>query len=39
LVENLPREAPSSLRFTEEEVSDLLEGNARRLLADIPRTK
>jgi predicted TIM-barrel fold metal-dependent hydrolase len=38
LVRNLPVGAPSPLRFTEEEVSDLLEGNARRLLAAMPQT-
>ena len=37
MVKNLPREAPESCRFTEEEVSALLDGNARRLLASIPQ--
>ena len=37
MIKNLPSKAPEHCRFTEEEVSDLLDGNARRLLASIPR--
>jgi len=36
IVRNLPREAPAGSRFTEEEISAVLDGNARRLLASIP---
>lgn len=37
IVRNLPSKAPKRYRFTEEEVSALLDGNARRLLASIPQ--
>ena len=37
MVRDLPQKAPPSFRFTEEEVSALLDGNARRLLASIPQ--
>jgi len=37
IIRDLPNKAPASFRFTEEEVSALLEGNARRLLASIPQ--
>lgn len=37
IVRDLPHKAPPSFRFTEEEVSALLDGNARRLLASIPQ--
>ena len=36
LVRCLPRDAPEGIRFTEEEVAALLDGNARRLLASLP---
>ena len=36
IIRNLPRQASPALRFTEEEVEAMLEGNARRLLAAIP---
>ena len=37
IIKELPYRAPSQFRFTEEEVSALLDGNARRLLASIQR--
>ena len=37
IVKSLPYKSPAPYRFTEEEVSALLEGNARRLLASIPQ--
>ena len=37
IVRNLPHQSPERYRFTEEEVSALLDGNARRLLASIPQ--
>jgi predicted TIM-barrel fold metal-dependent hydrolase len=37
IIEDLPRRSTSPHRFTEEEVSSLLEANARALLASIPR--
>jgi len=37
MVKNLPREAPAPHHFTDEEVSALIDGNARRLLASIPQ--
>ena len=36
IVRDLPRKSPKHCRFSEEEVSVLLDGNARRLLASIP---
>jgi len=36
MVKSLPREAPERYSFTEEEVSAMLDGNARRLLGCIP---
>ena len=35
LVRRLPEDAPPGVRFTEEEVAALLDGNARRLLASL----
>lgn len=37
IIKTLPDKSPPGQRFTEEEVSALLEGNARRLLASIPQ--
>ena len=37
IIKALPDKAPAGSRFTEEEVSALLDGNARRLLASIPQ--
>ena len=37
IIKDLPYKSPASYRFTEEEVSALLDGNARRLLASIPQ--
>lgn len=37
LVRNLPSQASSPYRFTNEEVSALMEGNAQRLLATMPK--
>ena len=37
MVSELTDKAPAEFRFTEDEVSALLEGNARRLLDSIPR--
>jgi len=37
IIKELPERAPSQFRFTEEEVSALLNGNAQRLLASIPQ--
>jgi len=37
MVRNLPHQSPPHYPFTEEEVSALLGGNARRLLASIPQ--
>jgi len=37
IIKELPTRAPSQFHFTEEEVSALLDGNARRLLASIPQ--
>jgi predicted TIM-barrel fold metal-dependent hydrolase len=36
IVKSLPEKAPAHSRFTEEEVSAILAGNARRLLDSIP---
>ena len=36
-IKDLPYKSPAPYRFTEEEVSALLDGNARRLLASIPQ--
>jgi hypothetical protein len=36
IIKSLPDKSPSPHRFTEEEVSAILDGNARRLLASIP---
>lgn len=35
---NLPNKAPDPIHFTEEEVSAILDSNARRLLDSIPNT-
>ena len=37
IIKDLPYKSPARYRFTEEEVSALLDGNARRLLASIPQ--
>ncbi|MBN1382301.1 MAG: amidohydrolase [Deltaproteobacteria bacterium] len=37
LVRDLPNQAPSPNRFTPEEISALMEGNAKRLLATAPK--
>lgn len=39
IIEALPYASPKDLRFTEEEVATLLDGNARRLLASISEQK
>ncbi len=38
IVKSLPDKSPAPYRFTEEEVSAILEGNARRVLASIPES-
>ena len=37
IIKSLPHESPSRYHFSEEEVSALLDDNARRLLASIPQ--
>lgn len=37
IIKNLPHKAPDDVHFTEEEISAILDGNARRLLASIPQ--
>lgn len=36
IVRGLPQNSPEDCRFTEQEIADLMDGNARRLLAAIP---
>jgi len=37
MVRRLPHDAPAGSRFTEEEIDAVLDGNARRLIASLPR--
>lgn len=37
IIRRLPHDSPEDCRFTEQEIADLMDGNARRLLAAIPQ--